>query len=234
MPRSIIELRQYKMRSGTQIQRTANFLQQSFVPAAARAGIAPLGFFNALVAPDGPFVLCLSAYPSLAAYESAHEKLAADREYQKAADGYNSAADLNYIRIDSSLLLAFPSMPSVAPPPAAENQPPRIFELRTYESPNEKTLERKIKMFGDGEIDFFRKAGMLTVFFGQTIVGPGMPNLVYMLAYDDLAARDRTWKAFSADPGWQKLRAMPGLSDTEIVSNISNSILRPLPFSQIR
>jgi hypothetical protein len=55
-----------------------------------------------------------------------------------------------------------------------------------------------------------------------------------MLAYDDLAARDKTWSAFSADPDWQKLRATPGLSDADIVNNISNAILRPLPFSPIR
>jgi len=55
-------------------------------------------------------------------------------------------------------------------------------------------------MFGDGEIDIFRRSGMLTVFFAQTIVGSRMPNLTYMLAYDDLAARDKTWRAFSADP----------------------------------
>ena len=77
--------------------------------------------------------------------------------------------------------------------PAAKNGTARIFELRTYEAPNDKALARKIKMFGDGEIDIFRRCGMLTVFFGQTIVGSRMPNLTYMLAYDDLAARDKTW-----------------------------------------
>jgi hypothetical protein len=55
-----------------------------------------------------------------------------------------------------------------------------------------------------------------------------------MLAYDDLAARDKAWSAFSADPAWQKLRATPGLSDAEIVNNVSNAILRPLAFSPIR
>jgi hypothetical protein len=75
---------------------------------------------------------------------------------------------------------------------------------------------------------------MLPVFFAQTIVGSRMPNLTYMLAYDDLAARDKTWRAFSADPDWQELRSTPGLSDAEIVNNVSNAILRPLPFSPIR
>ena len=49
-----------------------------------------------------------------------------------------------------------------------------------------------------------------------------------------LTARDKAWRAFGSDPDWQKLRATPGLSDAEIVNNISNMILRPLPFSPIR
>jgi hypothetical protein len=55
-----------------------------------------------------------------------------------------------------------------------------------------------------------------------------------MLSFDDLAARERLWRAFSSDPEWQKLRATPGLSDAEIVSNINNTILRPLAFSMVR
>ena len=75
---------------------------------------------------------------------------------------------------------------------------------------------------------------MLPVFFGETLIGRNMPNLTYMLAYDDWDARDKVWKTFGADPEWQKLRSTPGLTDPEIVSNISNAILRPLPFSPIR
>ena len=89
-------------------------------------------------------------------------------------------------------------------------------------------------MFDDTEIKIFRRCGMLPVFFGETLIGRNLPNLTYMLAYDDLAAREKVWRAFAADPEWQKLRATPGLTDAEIVSNISNSILHPLPFSPIR
>ena len=106
--------------------------------------------------------------------------------------------------------------------------------MRTYESPNDKTLARKIRMFSEGEFDIFRRVGMPPVFFGQTIVGPRMPNLTYMLAFDDLAARERLWNVFSADPDWQKLRTGPDTTNPEIVNNITNVILRPLPFSPIR
>jgi hypothetical protein len=216
------------------VERTTDYLRRGLLPAWERAGIRPVGCFNAVIAPDSPFILTLASYPSLAALETAREKLAADKELLAAADEYNSMTELSYIRMESSLLWAFPSMPTVAVPPVGENRAARIFELRTYEAPNDKALARKIKMFGDGEIDIFRRSGMLTVFFAQTIVGSRMPNLTYMLAYDDLAARDKTWRAFSADPDWQKLRATPGLSDAEIVNNISNAILRPLAFSPIR
>jgi hypothetical protein len=55
-----------------------------------------------------------------------------------------------------------------------------------------------------------------------------------MLSYEDLAGRDKVWKAFGADPEWQKLRVQPGLSDVETVSNITNYLVSPLAFSQIR
>lgn len=232
--RAFLELRYFKMRNGRQVERTTAYLQKGWLPAAGRAGIGPLGFFAAVVAPDAPFILSLASYPSFAAIEEAHYKIGADKEFQAAADEFNSMTELSYVRMDTSLLWAFPSMPVVEVPPVTPGRAARIFELRTYESPNEKAGDRKVKMFGDGEIAVFRKSGMLPVFFGQTIIGANQPNLTYMLAYDDLAARDRTWRAFSADPDWQKLRATPGLSDAEIVNNISNAILRPLPFSPIR
>jgi hypothetical protein len=89
-------------------------------------------------------------------------------------------------------------------------------------------------MFNDGEIGAFQRAGAQPVFFAETIVGARLPNLTYMLSYQDLASRDKVWKAFGADPEWQRLRSTPGLSDAEIVSNITNYIVSPLPFSQIR
>jgi hypothetical protein len=232
--RSYFELRYFRMRSGPQVDRTTRYLQRGWLPAAQRAGIGPIGFFNSVIGPQSPFILSLAGYPSLAAMEAASGKLAADKEFQAAWDDYNSMTELSYIRMENSLLYAFPGMPALEPPPAGENRAAHIFEIRTYESPNEKAGARKVKMFDDAEIAIFRRSGMLPVFFGQTVIGAGQPSLTYMLAYDDLAARDKAWSAFGKDPEWQKLRVTPGLTDPEIVSNITNAILRPLAFSPIR
>jgi hypothetical protein len=83
-------------------------------------------------------------------------------------------------------------------------------------------------------VGIFRRCGLQPVFFGETIFGANMPSLTYMVGYENMAGRDKAWSAFGADPEWQKLRARPELSDPEIVSNISNAILRPLAASEIR
>jgi hypothetical protein len=202
------------------------------VPAAQRVGIGPMGFFNALIGEQSPFVMSLTSYPSFQAVLDAADKMSSDKEFQKGFEEYNSMAELSYIRMENALLRAFDVQPAIAVPPA--QKAPRLFEMRTYESNNAKAGKRKIKMFNEGEAQIFRRLGMAPVFFAETIVGRNLPNLTYMVSFNDLADREAKWKAFGSDPEWQKMRSIPEYADAQIVSNISNAILRPLPFSQIR
>jgi hypothetical protein len=231
----ILELRRIQLRNSADNQRQRNndFLKQQ-VAALERAGAGPTGVFSSNIASDGPFLLVLASYAGLSAMEQVQTKLAVDAEYQKALDAYNAQPGLNYERMESSLLRAFDGHPNVVAPPNDGKRAARLFEFRQYESNNTGTLKRKIRMFNDGEIGAFQRAGGQPVFFGETLIGPRQPNLTYMLSYEDLAGRDKVWKAFGADPEWQKLRTTPGLSDAEIVSNITNYLVSPLPFSQIR
>jgi len=229
---AFFELRYYYMRTGSQTQRTADFLSKHFLPAAQRAGIGPLGFFGAVIAQESPFILTLTSFPSADAFASSMERLAGDREFQHGFDEYNSMTELSYIRMENTLLRAFDVMKSITVPPAGGA--PRIFELRTYESNNVKAAQRKVRMFNEGEAGIFQRLGMGPVFFGEAMVGRNLPHLTYMLSFENMAARDKLWGAFGGDPEWQKLRAQPGYADAEIVSNISNAILRPLDFSPIR
>jgi hypothetical protein len=235
-PPSIYEIRTIHLRNTLDNQRSrlADFLQHAAMPAFARAGIAPCAYFGSVIAEETPFIMTIASYPSLGAMEQQRAKLSADPEYKKALAAYNAQSGLNYERIDSMLGRAFAGFPEMMVPGDTSGRPARLFELRRYESNNATTLAAKIKMFESGEIGIFQRLGMRPVFFAETIVGPRMPNLVYMLSYDDLAAREKLWKAFGADPEWQKMRVVPGNTDAEIVSNISNSLLQPLPFSPVR
>jgi hypothetical protein len=52
-----------------------------------------------------------------------------------------------------------------------------------------------------------------------------------MLTFADTSELTAHWAAFSADPAWHLLSHRPGNTDAEIVSNISNLYLSPLPSS---
>ncbi len=124
-------------------------------------------------------------------------------------------------------------MPTVEVPPASEGNKPRLFELRTYESHSLRARRMKLQMFGElGELAIFRRTGLRPVFFGDNVVGDRLPSFTYMLTFDDMAAREKNWGAFIADSEWQTLRAKPGYTDPEIVSNITSIILRPTGYSQ--
>lgn len=230
-----LELRRYQMRNSksNQVTRTTDFVSQVYVPAARRAGIGPIGVFSAVIAPESPFLLVVSSYPSLAGMQTSMEKLARDPEYVKGLAEFDANPDLPYIRIENTLLRCFDTFPSVEKGKAPATGT-RVFELRTYESDNETTVKRKIKMFGDGELAIFRRCGLQPVFFGEALTGPNLPRITYMVGYENMADREKAWAAFGSDPEWQKLKATPGLSDPDIVSNISNAILRPAAGSEIR
>lgn len=224
------ELQIFHMKTGPQLQRANDFFGKYYVPALVKLGAPPVGFFNPVIGEQSPYLMMLVSHPDHASVETLNQRLDADAEYRRGFEGY-LAGEPPYLRRESRLLKAFDSMPVLQVPAAKAG---RIFEMRTYESNTSLTLKRKIQMFGNGEIGIFKRLGMTPVFFGQTIFGPNIPNLCYMLAFDDLAHREKLWKDFGADEEWNKMKTMPGYSDAEIVSNISNSILKPTPYSQVK
>jgi hypothetical protein len=232
--RQYIWMRKVYLRNGPENQaaKLAEYLEKAALPAMKRTGAMETGFFTSLLAPDSPFYLIVGSYASLASLETAMNKGAEDSEYAAATKAFHATPGHRYVRYETSVLRGFANWPALIAPKPSENA--RVFELRTYESDNSSTLAQKIRMFNEGEIAIFRKTGLEPVFFGESIFGARQPQLTYMLWYDDLAAREANWKKFIAHPDWIKLRATPGWSDAEIVSNISSVFLRGLPFSPIR
>jgi hypothetical protein len=233
--REYYELRKYTLRRGPQQQTINNYFRDANIPALNRLGIKQVGVFNTLIGPGSPSIYVLAPHSSLESAVTIHDRVAADPEYVKAGAAFINATPTEpaYVRVESFLLAAFAGMPKLELPPGSAENKPRIFELRTYESHSKKANRTKIEMFNSAEIAIFRRTGLRPVFFGETMVGAGMPSLTYMLTFTDMEERIRTWAAFSADPEWKKLSSTPGYTDPEIVSSITNVILSPAPYSQI-
>jgi hypothetical protein len=233
--REYYELRKYLLRRGPQQQTIIEYFRDAAIPALNRLGVKPVGVFNTTIGPSSPTLYVLTPFTSLEAAATIPGRLAADPEYREAGAAFNNATPTEpaYLRMESSLLAAFAGMPKLELPPGAAENPPRIFELRTYESHSKKANLTKVRMFNTSEIAIFRRTGLRPVFFGETMLGSGLPSLTYMLTFANMEERTQNWAAFVADPEWKKLSTTPGYTDAEIVSNISNVILSPAPCSQI-
>jgi hypothetical protein len=233
--REFYELRLYHLRRGPMQKRFDSFYREAAIPAMNRAGINPVGVFSVAAGPDSPTMYVLLPHKSAEAFATSNDRVRADADYQKAGAEFINAppADPAYVRVESSLLIAFEAIPRLEVPAATAAKKSRLFELRTYESHSKKANKKKVEMFNTGEIAIFRRAGLAPVFFGETLIGSKMPNLIYMLAFENMAERDKNWGVFASDPEWKKLSTTPGFTDGEIVTNISNLFLRPTDYSQI-
>lgn len=217
-----------------QLHRVSDYLEAGLFPALTRAGAKPVAAFANLIGPDGPSLFSIAQYPSLGAMQDVLAKLTADQQYDKASQTLGGGNGMPFVTTESSLFQSLAIIPEPITSSDASSRPPRIFELRTYQSQSLAARQKKAGMFNSGEIGIFQRLGMRPVFIGESIIGSRQPNITYMLSFDNLDGREKLWKAFGSDPEWKKLSGPPELKDAQIVANISNIILRPLPFSPMR
>jgi len=229
------ELRVYSTKSEKQQKLVSDYWQNAAVPAYNRMGIQPIGVFTELQDSPKNKIYVLIPYDSLDVFASVPTKLAADTAYQTAAALYLAAtkSDPAFERIESSLHVAFDGMKKLALPPSSAEKKPWIFELRTYLSPSESKGDNKVKMFNSGEITVMQEVGMCPVFFAQTVAGPQMPNLVYMVSGENQEEHRKHWQGFINSPVWKKLSGDPQYKDNMTDKGIINIFLKRTPASQI-
>jgi len=225
------ELKTYSLKAAKQ-PMLDQYLSEAYIPALERIGIGPVGVFTEPASNDMVSVVVLTVMRSPAQIAEIPLKLASDPAYGKAASDYLNAraADPVYERIESSVLSAISGMPKLEKPDTSK---PRLMNLRVYESHNERAHLKKVEMFNLAELDIFKRDGLTPVMFGSAIAGTRMPNLTYMLVFDDEDDRKASWKKFLDDPDWQTLKAKPEYANAEIVSRITNRILTPTSYSGI-
>jgi hypothetical protein len=226
-----LDLRHYEFASVEQQAAFEHFLAEAAIPALNRQGIKPVGVFKETEA-DKLGLYVLLPHSSLKSVGTANTVLLADDTYLLAGAAVLESPKKKpaYQRFESNLLLSFDDCPKVEVP---SQKATRVFQLRIYESHNTTMAKRKIEMFNErgGEIAIFREAGLHPVFFGETIAGKLMPNLTYMVGFDDAEAQKAAWSTFGRHPEWKRIRSLEYFKGT--VSNITNIVLRPAACSQI-
>jgi hypothetical protein len=233
--RDFYQLRRYQLVAGPERKLADDYFRDALVPALNRMEITPVGVFNVTIGPETPVMYVLIPSASVERLVTIDDRLLKDDAYMKAADAFLNAPAKQpaFLRMESSLMQAYEKMPKITLPPVSVSKSPRVFELRTYESGTIQDHWRKIEQMSSGEGDIFSKAGIPQVFYGDTLIGPRLPNLTYMLCFNSLAERDAKWDAFRNAPEWKALSTNPRYAFEDIVSNITNIMLAPTAYSQI-
>ena len=233
--REYYQLRRYDVASGPQSKLTENYFADALIPALKRMGMGPVGAFTLDFGEQTPAYYLLIPSLSVESLVNLELNLAEDQGFLEiSAPFWNATAAAPACqRVESSLLKAFTGWPRITPPASAGTKGKRRFQLRTYESPSILDHMRKVEMVNTGEYEIFRKAGLPPVFFGDTLIGPRLPNLTYMVSVDDIGEVDAKWVAFRSSPEWKKLSSNPRFNFDPTVANVSNLIVSSLDCSQV-
>jgi len=109
----------------------------------------------------------------------------------------------------------------------------RLFEMRTYTAADGK-LDTLHKRFREHTNELFVKHGMTLIGYWVPAEGDLAKNtLVYILAYPDKEAREKSWAAFQADPEWIKVKA-DSEKDGKVVDKVVSQFLNPTDYSPIK
>ncbi len=81
-----------------------------------------------------------------------------------------------------------------------------LYELRIYTAMPTR-LPELLARFRNHTVELFAKHGIRNVGYWTNIVGGRNDELWYIVAFEDMAHRERAWSAFATDPEWLEVRA---------------------------
>ena len=118
--------------------------------------------------------------------------------------------------------------------PARED---RFFEMRTYTASPGK-IQALHARFRDHTCKLFEKHGMTNLGYWQAVKGTHLEHpentLVYILAYPSKEAREASWKAFTSDEEWKKVKAESEKDGIPLAANVDSVFLTPTDYSAIK
>lgn len=126
------------------------------------------------------------------------------------------------------LFLISAALAVAAEPANQKPADPRLFEMRTYYAHPGK-LDALNARFRDHTVKLFEKHGITNI--GYWVPLENTDNkLVYIIAFPDRAARDKSFKEFGADPDW-KAAASASEKDGKLVAKVDSLFLKTTDFS---
>jgi hypothetical protein len=232
------EIQVYHFKNSEQQAALDQYIRDAFLPALHRAGIKKIGVFRPISSDTAQLKTLYVFIPfrAMKEWEKLPRVLEKDAAYISGSRTFTDApADKKpFDRLETILIDAFPLHTQFELSGLTNPLTERIYELRSYESPTPHLYKTKVRMFNEGgEIALFKRLGFNAIFYGSVLAGAKMPNLMYMISFQNMAEHDAHWKAFVDSPEWKTLTAMPEYENKVSVSHIDSILMHAAEYSDI-
>ena len=107
-----------------------------------------------------------------------------------------------------------------------------LYEYRVYEAMPGKLPELQAR-FRNHTLDLFEKHGIKNIGYWTSVAGDYSDRLIYIVAFEDSAQRDRAWDSFRDDPEWKRVVA-ESEANGPLISRLFNSLLKPTDYSPLQ
>ncbi len=221
------ELRVYHCHPGKLDNLIARF-QNHTTKIFEKHGMTNIAYWTVEEKPDQLYYIL--SYPSLEDRDKAWKAFGSDPEWKEVQT--NSEKDGKIVaKVESTYLSLETELNKKIKLTA--NEPNRLFELRTYYSPQGK-YQALVNRFKNHTLKLFKKHDIQNIAYFKTIEkGNLQPKLLYVVAHKSKDEATKNWDEFRNDPTWIAAKTASEL-DGKIVDKVTNVFLKPLPFSKLK
>lgn len=202
---SVYELRIYNTNEGKLPDLLKRFREHT-CELFQRHGIENIGYWVPTEKADGAenTLIYIIKHPSREAAKSNWAAFQNDPEWQKARAASEENGKLLSKAPESIYMTPTDFSPEIK---VSAGKPPRVFEIRTYRTPEGKLAALHAR-FKDHTIPLFKKHGIINVaYFTPTDKDKGSENtLIYLLAHPSKEAGEKAFSEFRKDPDWLKAK----------------------------
>jgi hypothetical protein len=196
-------------------------------------GMVNIGYFTPLDAADGAGqkLVYVLEHASREAAKNSWKAFSADPEWRAVAKA--SEVDGKIVaKVESVFLEATDFSPAAF----KANDSTRVFELRTYTTPEGKVANIDAR-FRDHTTKLFEKNGIVNIAYWHPVdaaQGAGH-TLIYLIAHQSREAAKANWAAFRADPAWVAVKAASEkAAGGSLTTEVKSVFLAPTDFSTLK
>lgn len=106
-----------------------------------------------------------------------------------------------------------------------------IYEYRDYKAAPGRLADVQAR-FRDHTLGLFEKHGFKNIGY-WTPDEESNDRLVYIVAFESVAQKERAWASFRADPEWKKVVAASE-ANGPIVAGVTSTLLTPMDYSPLQ